>query len=557
MTNVNSDVSKARGFTYWMARGYWTELKKRTGSCRRLRRLDTRNLASVSDVTRDRAQRQGSELGHLEPTSAGLVISKEYAVRLPASFRSSYGIYYTPLPLVSKMIKDAKRQGVDFSVARVIDPSSGGAAFLSPLARVMFRDDLSQEAAVKDVSDRLCGVEVDPFAAWLSQFFVDCVFAELAPDVQISKRLVTRGDALSLKWSKQKRFDYVVGNPPYGKVPKGEGIPEPYHDITAGRANRYYLFLKLAISLGVPGAVIHQLTPTSYLSGKYASNLRGWIIDRAHPVQFDLILERTGVFDSVQQEMAISMFRKHKRKRSQMINNVSLTKGFLKQSRVGRIQCVHSDFWMVPRTKDDVSLASTFHNGWTLENHGFRVRTGYVVPHRQEELLSKGKTEDSHPLIWSDAIQDSRFYFDPDAEGEKARWFIRGDTAPTPIKKECLIVKRTSSKEQLARLNLARVPLSFIKEYGGFYAENHVNVIVPGASTTINLGILAKLLRTEVVDRIFRCLSGTATVSATELKGMPLPDRRGLLMFAKSARGCADRDKLNRLAVKAYDWSNG
>jgi adenine-specific DNA-methyltransferase len=53
--------------------------------------------------------------------------------------------------------------------------------------------------------------------------------------------------------------------------------------------------------------------------------------------------------------------------------------------------------------------------------------------------------------------------------------------------------------------------------------ENHVNVLRPTGQSALDASILAALLNSEPVDQLFRCLSGTVAVSATELHALPLP----------------------------------
>ncbi len=51
-----------------------------------------------------------------------------------------------------------------------------------------------------------------------------------------------------------------------------------------------------------------------------------------------------------------------------------------------------------------------------------------------------------------------------------------------------------------------------------------MNIIHPVTEEPkVSLEVLMLLLNSQVVDRIFRCLSGSVAVSATELHALPLP----------------------------------
>jgi adenine-specific DNA-methyltransferase len=546
-------IKSARSFGYAVAKEYWKQFRLRNGIGRSLRGFSKSYQVALPDKLHQKARDLGKQLSLLEPSAAAFRISQAYATELPSSYRSSNGIYYTPISLVEKMLRDASDLGVDFSSQSVIDTSSGGAAFLGPLAKLMFRKDLEPELAVRDVVRRLSGIELDPFGAWLSQFVVDCALAELAPDVVTSEKVVRNIDALKVKTNEKGNYDYVVGNPPYGEIRSDLSLPDHYFDIIEGRSNKYHLFLKLAIMLGNSNSVIHQVTPTGYLGGRYSLKLRSWIESEACPIQFDLISQRTGVFESVQQEMVISAFRKNRHRASVTINSLSFQQGRMKEERIGRVPSFATAAWILPRKKQDVRLVKLFReNRCVLSSYGYYVHTGYVVPHRQQHLLSDVGGEKHYPLIWSAAIKDGAFDPDRAYKSGKARWFLHRDNCPGLITSSCILVKRTSSKEQAERIKLTMVPNSFVQRHGGFYVENHVNVILPKPGALIDIEGIIKLLGSNVIDRLFRCLSGTVTISASELEKLVLPDSEGMQMFLKNSKLSDSKDDLEKLALKAY-----
>ncbi len=92
-------------------------------------------------------------------------------------------------------------------------------------------------------------------------------------------------------------------------------------------------------------------------------------------------------------------------------------------------------------------------------------------------------------------------------------------------KNECILVQRTTSKEQDKRILAAIIPQGFIDEFGGVVVENHVNVInTNGFLSEVDIGVIEKILNSVTVDRIFRCISGSVAVSAYELNAIPIPD---------------------------------
>ena len=70
--------------------------------------------------------------------------------------------------------------------------------------------------------------------------------------------------------------------------------------------------------------------------------------------------------------------------------------------------------------------------------------------------------------------------------------------------------------------------------------ENHLNIIRPkkGAVDPPPLRAMSALLNSEIVDQLFRCISGSVAVSAYELSALPLPDPEHLKALDKLLRYC-------------------
>ncbi len=125
------------------------------------------------------------------------------------------------------------------------------------------------KSIVADIEARLVGIEIDVFAAWFSQFLVDCVLAEYAPNERKPKSIVRNEDALNFDEKLYGSFDYVIGNPPYGITDKKERNLTGFEDVISGKVNLYQLFFVVGLNFVKEGGCLHFVTPTGYLGGKY------------------------------------------------------------------------------------------------------------------------------------------------------------------------------------------------------------------------------------------------------------------------------------------------
>ena len=103
----------------------------------------------------------------------------------------------------------------------------------------------SAEWKIRQIGKRLKGVEIDPFAAWMTHVLLESVLIDLCIKARkrLPKEVITVGDALAYESS--TKFDLVIGNPPYGKVTLDATLRDKYAGSLFGHANLYGLFTDL------------------------------------------------------------------------------------------------------------------------------------------------------------------------------------------------------------------------------------------------------------------------------------------------------------------------
>ena len=502
----------------------------------------------------------GEVMAPLPVAEAAYHLSLLYASLLRPEWRAKHGAYYTPPALANRLLYQAEAAGLDWSRAHILDPAAGAAAFLIPAALRLMRTigACAPAVAIRNISARIRGYEIDPFAAWMGQVFIE---AAVLPIITLADR---RPECIavcdSLKTNKRACFDLVIGNPPFGRVSLPAKQRQRFSRSLYGHANLYGLFTDLAVDLARPKGLISLLTPSSFLAGEYFKNLRAVLSREAPPVAIDFVTARKGVFEDVLQETVLATYRKRARNGGR---GEGATVSFI-QPQPGIPVTPESTGcftlprhagapWVLPRHADEAMLAKRLRSmPERLADWGYRVSTGPLVWNRHKSQLRVEPGKGKIPLVWAECItSDGRFIFRSEQRNHLPFFKPGPDDDWLVVRSSCVLLQRTTAKEQARRLIAAEMPAPFVRRNGGVTVENHLNMMVPTVNKpAVSPALLAAFLNSVAADRAFRCLSGSVAVSAYELENLPLPAADNLKRLVGRR---VDRGDIEAAAARLYD----
>lgn len=551
-----SRLAHARAFCAAVIGAYWDELAQRLNTTMKIRPVPL-SLPTVAMDVQKMAENTGRLVAEFPVEDAGYLIGSIYTVMLPASLRSEMGAYYTPPPLVSRLLDQAEAAGFDFTHGTVIDPACGGGAFLAPVAlRMIARSgNASADWTIRRLGKRLRGLEIDPFAAWMTRVLLEAAVMPIC--VEAKRRLpdvVTVGDAL--RPQEIGTFDLVIGNPPYGRVTLDEPMRQHYARSLYGHANLYGLFTDLALRLAKPTGVVAYLTPTSFLGGQYFKALRELLTTETSPAAFDFVTDRNGVFDDVLQETMLATYTRDRRQVPAAVS-VVIPQGLnaARVEPVGHVAVTTTgDPWLLPRTPADAVFLQTITAMPTrLADLGYTVSTGPLVWNRHKSQLRTEPATGILPLIWAESVVPDGFVFSSERRNHVPFIAVNHDQPHLVARESCVLVQRTTSKEQNRRLLAALLPQQFLDEHGGAVIENHLNMVQASPLTAhVSPRTITALLNSEAVDRAFRCISGSVAVSAYELNALPLPSTNQLQEIEALVHRGAAKTAIERAIAACY-----
>lgn len=265
---------------------------------------------------------------------------------------------------------------------------------------------------------------------------------------------------------KTKKYDFIIGNPPYYRIPSKEGFDE----IAYGRVNIYHSFFKLGIDCLKKDGVLAFVVPSGLCNGIYASKLRKYIINHTN-IEYLKVYDSANLFDGANQRIMIIVLKKTK--------------------NTGNY--VFKDFF----TEHKEELKELYKNSINLKEIGCKVKTGSIVWNQHKQKLTNNKKNTL--LVWGKNICDDHLI-----EGKfvspKGQYIKINETEKYPA----IVVQRTIG-------NKSKINCCIINE--PFLAENHVNVIHGK-----NLKKVLNALQSKKTKKVIKYLIGSTMLSKTELE---------------------------------------
>lgn len=558
-----------REFISLTAISYWQTVHNMNARQKPLPKLNANiSFSEADNSVKAIAEVIGKAAAQLDVVNASFYLGSLYTSMLPMEMRSDNGVFYTPSALSSRLLDMSVYSKKDWGAISITDPACGSGAFLVPIALKIASalKRKSASAVVEHIEAHLRGYEIDPFAAWLCQVFIEVSLKEIiATSGKRLANLITVCNTLEHPFGPNEKFDLVIGNPPYGKIKLTDEIASRYKQSLYGHPNLYGLFIHLALNLTKENGTIAYLTPTSFLSGEYFKKLRLFIRTHATPLEVDFVSVRKGVFEDVLQETMLATYNvnscKQIRQSKLKVNEfIALPDGGRTVSEIGDFNLPQnlSSPWILSRKPGQASIVQAMNQmNARLNDWGYRISTGQLVWNRFKDQLTDVFNKRCYPIIWSEAISpDGNFNLKSEKKNH-SKWFTykKGDDVLL-TNTSCILLQRTTAKEQDKRLIAAILPQSIINERKAVIVENHLNMIIPTCEKpSVSLEVLSVFLNSKAANDAFRTISGSVAVSAYELEALPLPEISSLIhleqLISKNAsRACIEKECMQLYQTK-------
>lgn len=321
-------------------------------------------------------------------------------------------------------------------------------------------------------------------------------------------------------------YDYVIGNPPYLKIPKDAQEAKAMPGVCHGAPNLYFLFWAMGIYNLKQGQELVYIVPRSWTSGAYFKKFREYLFDNCVITDIHLFDSRDKVFDgeAVLQETIIVKVKKT-RKQTESINITTSSTSEFSDIRTFKtsydtVVAKNQYVYLVTNEEDArvLNAINSFHK--TLLEIGLKMQTGIIVDFRTREVLRDKMEDGAYPLLYSQHIKGGQVVWPSGKEGEVIK---TGKSGYLQKNSDYLLVKRFTSKEEKRRLQCGIYLKQKYPQFEYISTQNKVNFIKCD-SPCITYGLFV-LLNSTLYDNYYRIMNGSTQVNSTEINQIPIPDR--------------------------------
>lgn len=382
--------------------------------------------------------------------------------KLSKKEKKDNGIFITPKTIIKKLFERIKPECSD--IMRILEPSAG-----------------TCEIA-------LAASEAYPVATIDAVEYNDTIFAATKETINPANINYVKADFTRWASESGKKYDLIVGNPPYVVCGK-EDVPAQYKDYVTGRPNLFCTFMLHSISMLAPGGVLAFIIPTSFLNAAYYSKTRNYM--KTVGTILDIInFTKDNKFIETQQATIGLIYRLH----SASVSNSPI------------IECKFSmkvgDNYIFTENADEIK--EILHGSTTLKSLGIQVKTGTVVWNEHKDILTNDTTKTL--LIYNSNVAKTNSVEILQFNNDEKKQYITMDGSTGP----CIVVNRGNGNSAY------QLTYAYVDGKRPYLVENHLNMILCKTEATAK-----KILESFANEKTVKFVStflGNNGLSKTELE---------------------------------------
>ena len=452
----------------------------------------------------------------------------EYIEQMPKAQRKKYGQFFTSRETALFMagLFDVPK---DKAYLSILDPGAGsGVLSTALLERLQTYPQVQGVELVCYETDEKVIPLLKNNLEWVCQHTDLDLTYHIVPDNYILSQMLDYNAMIGAE-ANPKKYDMVIGNPPYMKVLKDAPEARAMPDVCYGAPNLYFLFAAMSLfNLKEEGELVY-IIPRSWTSGAYFKQFRQKFLKDGVLEHIHLFVSRDKVFEkeSVLQETIIIKLRKTKNPPEKVTitttqNNQDFSELTTFEAPYHTVVAGDDTYVYLVTNQTEVEILDQL-SVWkdTLPSLGLKMKTGLTVDFRNQDVLRNHAGNQAVPLFYSQHIKNGLVAFPLGKENEYILTDQAGLLQPNT---NYLFVKRFTSKEEQRRLQCGVYLAKKYSEYDRISTDNKINFVsgMNDLSESATYGLYV-LFNSTLYDSYYRILNGSTQVNSTEINTMPVP----------------------------------
>ena len=295
-------------------------------------------------------------------------LSKDITKSLTKKSKKDNGIFFTPPNTIAEnidMLSDYIVDGAD-----ILEPSCGSGEYITQLNTLY-------------PNSKITGIE-----------FNESIYKQIK-HLNNSDN-ITIHNADFLEYNDSKKYDLIIGNPPYFVMKKND-LNEKYHDYFDGRPNIFIPFIIKCLDMLNPEGILSFVLPKNFINSLYYDKTRRYINENFTIVN---IIEMTDNYLETQQDTVIII-----------IQNTPDSTG----EQNGEFVLYKNGYTIFMETEKLDTIYTLLHESKTLDELGFVVNVGKVVWNQKKDILTDDSTK-TRLIYSSDIVKNKlsiKYYSNP------------------------------------------------------------------------------------------------------------------------------------------------
>ncbi len=298
--------------------------------------------------------------------------SKQLTKELSKEDKKNNGIYFTPPSIIAKMMN------ILFpyfkNITNVLEPSCGSGEFIQRFE---------------------C----------FTKFNIDAI--EYNETIYNSIKDKFKSNILHrnfLEWNSPKKYDLIIGNPPFYVMKKNEIKTNKYEHYYTGRPNIFVLFIAKSLELLENNGILAFVLPKNFMNCLYYDSLRKHISTTYKII--DIIECYQDRYLETQQDTIVLIIQK----KNSVLNNSNYTVNI-------------NNYTIFNTTNTVTEIKEAYKNTTTLKNMNFEVKVGNVVWNQVKDKLTNDESETR--LIYSSDIVNNKLSIKKYKNQEKKNYITK------------------------------------------------------------------------------------------------------------------------------------